>query len=73
MNTLKVGALLKIIQELGLKEDDEVTFALSDETVEFMSRFLGIDYADWHAYTIDGRKEKTLCLLFDLIDETDEE
>lgn len=69
---LTVRAMLAVILENELKMDDHIGFKLSSETEEVAGTCYDINHVATDLYTIEGSKTKTLELVFDLDDITDD-
>jgi hypothetical protein len=68
-----VRTILTVILENNLQMDDVISFNLSQETMEVLGTYYDINHVATDLHTIKGRKEKTLNLIFDLQDITDDE
>ena len=66
MSAITVRGMLSLILENNLQMDDEINFELSAETCEINERPEEINFVSNYISTIDGKKCKTLNLVFDL-------
>jgi hypothetical protein len=67
-----VRSILAMILENNMQMDDVIDFTLSPETEEHLGTVRDIQFVSIETYNVEGRPYKTLNMVFDLNDVTEE-